>query len=122
MAQVAVHPQIDVPGSPNSDVDRQANDRMAMWPPEEEELSDLVVGVSMPNLAEILPMLRMLPEALEPLLHFLGSPETPETEPSSPEALRRSTMAAGQIPQLLPPASPNDERLTVVLDLDETLV
>lgn len=96
---------------------------MGAWDDEGEWIDDLYVGVAMPNLARVLPMLRVLPEALEPLLHFLCSPETPETEPSSPEALKRSTLAASKIPQLLPPAAPNHgDRLTVVLDLDETLV
>lgn len=90
---------------------------------EEEVYEELWVGVAMPNLAEVLPTLRMLPEALEPVLHFLSSPDTPETEPSSPEALHRSMLAAAQVPQLLAPrAIPQEDRLTVVLDLDETLV
>jgi len=89
----------------------------------EETYEELRVGVTMPNLAKVLPTLRMLPEALEPLLHFLCSPETPETEPSSPESMRRSTLAAQRLPQLLPPPTlPQEDRLTVVLDLDETLV
>jgi len=89
----------------------------------EEYYEEIFVGVNMPNLAMALPTLRMLPEALEPVLHFLGSPETPEAEPSSGEALRRSISVAAKVPQLLSPrAIPNDERLTVVLDLDETLV
>jgi len=76
---------------------------------EEEEEEELRVGVGMPNLASVLPRLRYLPDALSPVLNVLGM-------------LGAASSPGPGLPEPIPSANGNALNLTVVLDLDETLV
>mmetsp|Transcript_77611 Transcript_77611/g.153967 ORF Transcript_77611/g.153967 Transcript_77611/m.153967 type:complete len:313 (+) Transcript_77611:46-984(+) len=81
-------------------------------PPASSRGSPVELCVSTPNLLKVRPDICRFPTPIRSALHFLAVAELPEDVVD----------ADSQTPTLLRPLAVHDKRMTVVLDLDETLV